>query len=161
MLRIEGSRSRWHIPAELRAPGGGIRCAVPSRNIALTSEADFGWRSPGRMVTNLKLTKVEFQIMEPFWNLGELSIREVQDAIKARRAYTTIQTIVYRLEVKLALRRVGKIGNFHIFAPVISRKKAERRLVDDLLAQMGGRSEPILKHLIASGKLTLDDVKNA
>lgn len=114
-------------------------------------------------MTNPKLTKFEFEIMETFWNLGELSIREVQEALpgKSRRAYTTIQTIVYRLVVKTALERVGKIGNFHIFAPVVSRKKAQNRLVDDLLAQLGGTSEPILKHLIESGKLTLNDVKNA
>ena len=101
--------------------------------------------------------------METFWSRGELSIREVQEAIpgKSRRAYTTIQTTVYRLEVKRALRRVGKIGNFHIFAPVISRKKAQNRLVDDLIALLGGRPEPVLAHLIASGKLTLDDVKDA
>ena len=101
--------------------------------------------------------------METFWSRGELSIREVQEAIpgKSRRAYTTIQTTVYRLEVKRALRRVGKIGNFHIFAPAISRKKAQNRLVDDLIALLGGRPEPVLAYLIASGKLTLDDVKDA
>ena len=101
--------------------------------------------------------------METFWSRGELSIREVQEAIpgKSRRAYTTIQTTVYRLEVKRALRRVGKIGNFHIFAPVISRKKAQNRQVDDLIALLGGRPEPVLAHLISSGKLTLNDVKDA
>ena len=110
-----------------------------------------------------KLSKLEFQIMETLWNRGESSIREIQDAFpeKRRPAYTTIQTMVYRLEVKGIVRRVGKVGNFHIFAAAVSRSAAQRRLIDDLLALFGGRTQPVMAHLIESGKLTLDDVKEA
>jgi BlaI family transcriptional regulator, penicillinase repressor len=110
-----------------------------------------------------KLTKLELQIMETLWNRGNASIREIQDAFpeKSRPAYTTIQTTVYRLEGKKAVRRVKKVGNFHIFAAVISRSAAQRRLVDDLLALFGGSSQPVMAHLIESGKLTLEDVKEA
>lgn len=110
-----------------------------------------------------KLTKLELQIMETLWNRGSASIREIQEAFpeKARPAYTTIQTTVYRLEDKGALRRVKKVGNFHIFEAAVSRNAAQRRLVDDLLALFGGRTQPVMAHLIESGKLTLEDVKEA
>jgi BlaI family penicillinase repressor len=110
-----------------------------------------------------KLTKLELQIMETLWSRGNASIREIQDAFpdKNKPAYTTIQTTVYRLEGKKAVRRVKKVGNFHIFAAVISRSAAQRRLVDDLLALFGGSSQPVMAHLIESGKLTLDDIKEA
>jgi predicted transcriptional regulator len=110
-----------------------------------------------------KLTKLELQIMETLWSRGNASIREIQDAFpdKNKPAYTTIQTTVYRLEGKKAVRRVKKVGNFHIFAAVISRNAAQRRLVDDLLALFGGSSQPVMAHLIESGKLTLDDIKEA
>ncbi|MGO8817154.1 MAG: BlaI/MecI/CopY family transcriptional regulator [Terriglobia bacterium] len=110
-----------------------------------------------------KLTKLELQIMETLWTRGEASIREIQEAFpeKHRPAYTTIQTTVYRLEGKNALRRVKKVGNFHIFAAAISRDAAQRRLVDDLLALFGGRPQPVMAHLIETGKLTMDDVKEA
>jgi BlaI family transcriptional regulator, penicillinase repressor len=110
-----------------------------------------------------KLTKLELQIMETVWTRGEASIREIQEAFpeKHRPAYTTIQTTVYRLEGKNALRRVKKVGNFHIFAAAISRDAAQRRLVDDLLALFGGRPQPVMAHLIETGKLTMDDVKEA
>ena len=110
-----------------------------------------------------KLSKLEFQIMEAFWSRGASSIREVQESFPAKRrpAYTTIQTTVYRLEEKGALRRMGKVANFHIFEAAISRDAAQRTLVDDLLAVFGGRSQPVMAHLIESGKLTLDDVKEA
>ena len=110
-----------------------------------------------------KLSKLEFQIMEVLWTQGEASIREIQEAFPAKRrsAYTTIQTTVYRLEAKNVVRRVRKVGNFHIFAPSVSRSAAQRRLVDDLLALFGGRSQPVMAHLIESGKLTLADVKEA
>jgi len=110
-----------------------------------------------------KLTKFELQIMDALWTRGEASIREIQEAFpeKNRPAYTTIQTTVYRLEGKKALRRVKKVGNFHIFAPAISRDSAQRRLIDDLLALFGGRTQPVVAHLIESGKLTLADVKEA
>jgi BlaI family transcriptional regulator, penicillinase repressor len=110
-----------------------------------------------------KLSKLEFQIMEALWLQGELSIREIQETFTAKRrpAYTTVQTTVYRLEAKGIVRRVRKVGNFHIFAAAVSRDAAQRRLIDDLLAMFGGRSQPVMAHLIESGKLTLEDVKEA
>ena len=110
-----------------------------------------------------KLSKLEFQIMEVLWTQGEASIREIQEAFpeKRRPAYTTIQTTVYRLETKNVVRRVKKVGNFHIFAATVSRSTAQRRLVDDLLALFGGRTQPVMAHLVESGKLTLEDVKEA
>jgi BlaI family transcriptional regulator, penicillinase repressor len=110
-----------------------------------------------------KLTKLELQIMEEVWTRGRASIREIQEAFpeKKRPAYTTIQTTVYRLEGKKALRRVKKVGNFHIFEAAITRNAAQRKLVDDLLALLGGATQPVMAHLIESGKLTLEDVKEA
>ena len=110
-----------------------------------------------------KLTKLEFQIMEALWTRGASSIREIQESFleKHRPAYTTIQTTVYRLEGKAAVQRVKKVGNFHIFEAAVSRDAAQRRLIDDLLALFGGRTQPVMAHLIKSGKLTLDDVKEA
>ena len=110
-----------------------------------------------------KLSKLEFQIMEGLWTQGELSIRDIQETFPAkhRPAYTTIQTTVYRLEAKGVVRRVKKVGNFHIFAAAVSRNVAQRRLIDDLLALFGGRSQPVMAHLIESGKLTMEDVKEA
>jgi BlaI family transcriptional regulator, penicillinase repressor len=114
-------------------------------------------------VAEPKLSKLEFQIMEALWTQGEASIREIQETFPARRrpAYTTVQTTVYRLEAKNIVRRVKKVGNFHIFAAAVSRSAAQRRLVDDLLALFGGRTQPVMAHLIESGKLTLEDVKEA
>lgn len=110
-----------------------------------------------------KLAKLELQIMEALWSRGNASIREIQESFpeKDRPAYTTIQTTVYRLEVKKALRRVKKIGNFHVFEAAISRDAAQRKLIDDLLALFGGHTQPVMAHLIESGKLTLQDVKEA
>lgn len=110
-----------------------------------------------------KLTKLELQIMEALWNRGASSIREVQESFPARRrpAYTTIQTTVYRLETKQAVRRVKKISNAHIFEALVSRGAAQSRLIDDLLALFGGRTQPVMAHLIESGKLTLGDVQEA
>ena len=110
-----------------------------------------------------KLSKLELQILDTLWNHGEASIREIQEAFpaKGRPAYTTIQTTMYRMETKGVLRRVRKVGNFHIFAAAITRNAAQRRLVDDLLALFGGRTQPVMAHLIESGNLTLDDVKEA
>ena len=110
-----------------------------------------------------KLSKLEFQIMEALWTQGEASIREIQETFPAKRrpAYTTIQTTVYRLEGKKAVRRVKKISNAHIFEAVVSRNAAQGRLIDDLLGLFGGRTQPIMAHLVESGKLTLDDVKEA
>ncbi|MGC2401594.1 MAG: BlaI/MecI/CopY family transcriptional regulator [Acidobacteriaceae bacterium] len=110
-----------------------------------------------------KLSRLEFQIMEALWTRGELSIREIQEEFLAKRqpAYTTVQTTVYRLEAKGHVRRVRKVGNFHIFAAAISRDAAQRKLIDDLLALFGGRSQPVVSHLIEAGKLTMDDIKEA
>jgi predicted transcriptional regulator len=110
-----------------------------------------------------KLTKLEMRIMEALWDRGGLSIREIQEAFpeRGRPAYTTIQTTVYRLEAKKALRRTRKIGNAHIFEAVVSRHAAQRRLIDDLLSIFGGRTQPVMAHLIESGKLRLEDVRAA
>ena len=110
-----------------------------------------------------KLAKLELKIMETLWTRGEASIREIQEAFpeRSRPAYTTIQTTVYRLEIKKAVRRVKKVGNFHVFEAAVSRDAAQRKLVDDLLALFGGRTQPVMAHLIESGKLTLEDVKEA
>lgn len=110
-----------------------------------------------------KLTKPELRIMETLWSDGPLSVREIQERFPEsdRPAYTTIQTMVYRLEGKKALRRVRKIGNAHIFEAVVSRQAAQRRLIDDLLAFFGGRSQPVMAHLIEAGKLTMADVREA
>jgi BlaI family penicillinase repressor len=110
-----------------------------------------------------KLTKLELQIMETLWTRGSASIREIQEEFpeKDRPAYTTIQTTVYRLEAKNAVRRVKKIGNFHIFEAAVSRDAAQRKLIDELLALFGGRTQPVVAHLIETGRLTLDDVREA
>ena len=112
---------------------------------------------------NPKLSKLEMKIMETIWNCGSASIREIQEDFpeKDRPAYTTIQTTVYRLEAKKAVRRVKKVGNFHIFEAAISRDAAQRKLIDELLALFGGRTQPVMAHLIETGKLTLADVKEA
>jgi BlaI family transcriptional regulator, penicillinase repressor len=110
-----------------------------------------------------KLTKLELQIMEALWSRGPCSVREIQESFSAKKrpAYTTVQTTVYRLEVKKALRRVKKISTANIFEASVSREAAERRLIDDLLGLFGGRSRPIMAHLVESGTLTLDDVREA
>jgi len=110
-----------------------------------------------------KLSKLELQIMEALWTHGACSIREIHDAFpkRGRPAYTTVQTMVYRLEAKEMLRRAKKISNAHIFEATISRDVAQRRLVDDLIGLFGGRAQPVMAHLIESGKLTLDDIKEA
>jgi predicted transcriptional regulator len=110
-----------------------------------------------------RLSKLEFQIMDALWNQGEASIREIQEAFpeKKRPGYTTVQKTIYRMELKKVVRRVRKVGNFHIFAPTTTRDAAQRRLVDDLLAFFGGKSRPVVAHLIGAGKLTLEDVEFA
>jgi len=110
-----------------------------------------------------KLTKPEIQIMEILWNKGPCSIREIHDSLPAKKklAYTTVQTMVYRLEIKKSVRRVKKIATAFIFEAAVSREGAQRRLVDELLALFGGRSRPIMAHLVDSGALTLDDVREA
>lgn len=110
-----------------------------------------------------KLSKLEYQIMEVLWDKGEISLREIQEAFseEQRPAYTTVQTMVYRMETKGIVRRVRKVGNFHLFAASVTRDAAQRRLVDDLLALFGGRSQLLVAHLIKGGKLSLADVKEA
>jgi BlaI family transcriptional regulator, penicillinase repressor len=110
-----------------------------------------------------KLSKFELQIMEALWNHGPSSVREVLESFpeQDRPAFTTVQTMIYRLESKQAVRRAKKIGNALIFEAVISRDAAERRVVDDLLSVFGGRIQPLMSHLIEAGQLTLEDVEEA
>lgn len=107
--------------------------------------------------------KLELRILEALWERGPCSVREVQEAFSGRKrpAYTTVQTIMYRLEAKNALRRVRKIGNAHIFEALVTRDVAHRRLIDNLLGLFGGRAQPVMAHLIESGKLTRKDLKEA
>jgi predicted transcriptional regulator len=110
-----------------------------------------------------KLTRLELQIMEVLWTHGSCAIREIQEAFPKRNrpAYSTIQTTVYRLEVKKTLRRVRKISHAHIFEASISRGEAQGRLIDELLSLLGDRLQPVMAHLIQSRKLTLHDVREA
>ena len=110
-----------------------------------------------------RLSKLELQVMDAIWTRGASSVREVLETFpeKDRPAYTTVQTMVYRLEEKKAIRRVKKLGNAHLFEALLSRRAAQRRLIDELLAFFGGRSQPVMAHLIESGHLTLEDVKAA
>ncbi|MGB2633047.1 MAG: BlaI/MecI/CopY family transcriptional regulator [Candidatus Acidiferrum sp.] len=110
-----------------------------------------------------KLTKLELQIMDALWTQGGSSIREIQEAFpeRVRPAYSTVQTTVYRMERKKILRRVKKISNAHIFEASITRHAAQGRLIDELLSLFGGRTQPVMAHLVESGRLTLEDVKQA
>jgi len=106
---------------------------------------------------------MELQIMEALWTRGAASVREIQEQFpeSSRPAYTTVQTMVYRLESKKAIRRLRKIGNAHIFESLVSRGAVHRRLIDDLLGLFGGRGQPVVAHLVESGKLTLEDLEEA
>ena len=109
-----------------------------------------------------KLTKLELQIMDAFWTRGACSVREVQESFpEPRPAYTTIQTTVYRLERKKAVQLVKRISNANIFEAAISRNDAQRKLIDELLALLGGHGKPVMSHLIQSGSLSIEDVKEA
>jgi BlaI family penicillinase repressor len=110
-----------------------------------------------------RLTKLEMQVLEALWQKGACSVREIQESFSetGRPAYTTVQTVVYRLERKEALRCVKRISNANIFEAVISRNDAQRRLVDELLSLFGGRARLVMAHLVESGGLTLEDVKEA
>jgi predicted transcriptional regulator len=110
-----------------------------------------------------KLTKLELQIMDALWTRGACSVREIHETFPARGrpAFTTIQTTVYRLEGKKAVRLTKRISNANIFEAAISRHAARKRLIDDLLGLFGGETKPVMAHLIESGKLTLDDIKEA
>jgi BlaI family transcriptional regulator, penicillinase repressor len=111
-------------------------------------------------MTQPKLTKLELQILEALWARGKASIREIQEAFpQPRPAYTTIQTTVYRLEGKKAVRRTRKIGNAHIFEPMVARDVARHRLLDEILSFFGGRAQPMMAQLAEAGKLTIDDVR--
>jgi predicted transcriptional regulator len=107
-----------------------------------------------------RLTRLELQILELLWTRGNASIREIQEAFpEPRPAYTTVQTTVYRLETKRAVRRVRKISNAHIFEPVLPREDARRRLLDEVLRFFGGRAQPMMAQLVEAGKLTRDDLR--
>jgi BlaI family transcriptional regulator, penicillinase repressor len=110
-----------------------------------------------------RLSKLELRIMDVLWSKGPASVREVQESFPdgQRPAYTTIQTTMYRLEAKQAIRRTKKISNAHIFEPVMSRSAAHRRIIDELLGLFGGRTQPVMAQLIEAGKLTLDDLREA
>ena len=107
-----------------------------------------------------KLTKLELQILEALWAHGKASIREIQEAFpEPRPAYTTIQTTVYRLEEKNAVRRVRKISNAHIFEPIVARDVTRHRLLDEILSFFGGQAQPMMAQLAEAGKLSLGDVR--
>ncbi len=110
----------------------------------------------------IKLTKLELEIMEAVWVLGSASVREIQEQLPERKrpAYTTVQTIIYRLEEKGAVRRVKKIGNAHIFEPLVTRKAAHSRLIDDLLHVFGGSPQMLMAQLVETGQLTLEDIRS-
>jgi len=110
---------------------------------------------------SVKLTRFELEIMSALWDLGTASVREIQEQLPAQKrpAYTTVQTIIYRLEEKGAVRRLKKIGNAHIFEPVTTRKAAHHRLIQELLDLFGGSARPLMAHLVEIGKLTLDDIQ--
>jgi len=111
-------------------------------------------------VSKPKLTKLELQILDVLWTRERASIREIQEAFpEPRPAYTTVQTTVYRLEGKKAVRRVRKISNAHIFEPLVAREVARHRLLDEILAFFGGRAQPMMAQLAEAGKLTLEDVR--
>jgi len=110
-----------------------------------------------------KLTPLELQIMEALWNNGASSVREILETFpqKSRPAYTTVQTTVYRLERKGAVRCAKRISNANIFEAAMSRSDAQGRLIDDIVGLFGGHGKPVMARLIESGKLTLDDIKEA
>jgi predicted transcriptional regulator len=111
----------------------------------------------------MRLTRLELAVMNALWGRGTASIRELQEALPrgGRPAYTTVQTIVYRLEAKGAVRRVKRIGNANVFAPVVTRAAAHTRLIDDLLRVLGGSAEPLMAHLVETGKVTPADLDEA
>jgi BlaI family transcriptional regulator, penicillinase repressor len=110
-----------------------------------------------------KISRFELELLEQLWKLGPASVREVQESLPEthRPAYTTVQTMIYRLEEKKAVRRVKKIGNAHVFEAVVTRKPVHRKLIDDLLDLFGGSAAPVMAHLVDSGKLSLADVHAA
>lgn len=111
--------------------------------------------------SQIKLTRLEMEIMEAVWALGTASVREIQEQLPERKrpAYTTVQTIIYRLEEKGAVQRIKKIGNAHIFEAVVTRKAAHKRLIDDLLQVFGGSPRLLMAQLVETGQLTLEDLR--
>ena len=112
-------------------------------------------------MSSIKLTPYELEVMDILWRLEEASVREIQEAIvdRKRPAYTTVQTIVNRLEQKGAVKRSRRISNAFLFQPAITRKSVYRRIIDDVLDLFGGSAQPMVAHLLDSGKLTLEDLK--
>ena len=108
-----------------------------------------------------RISRFELQLLEKLWELGSCSVREIQESLpeKDRPAYTTVQTMIYRLEEKGAVRRVKKIGNAHLFQAVLTRKAVHKRLIGELLSLFGGSAAPVMSHLVETGKLTLADIK--
>ena len=115
------------------------------------------------MMSAPRLSKLELQIMEALWSKGPICVRDIQETFPepARPAYTTIQTTVYRMEAKGVVRRARKISNAHIFEAIVSRDAARGRLIDDLLDLFGGRTQPVMAHLVESGRLTMEDIDAA
>jgi len=117
---------------------------------------------PRRKITDPALTPLELEIMNVLWETGPANVQTVQAGVKGRElAYTTVQTMVYRLEAKKALRRARKVGNAHIFEAMISRDAAKARLVDEFLSLFGGRMQPVMAQLIEAGNLSPKDVADA
>jgi BlaI family penicillinase repressor len=114
-------------------------------------------------MTTPRLSKLELKIMETLWANGNSSVREIQESFPSRNrpAYTTIQTTITRMEAKKIVHRVKKIGTSYIFGAAVSRSDAQRRLIDDLLSLFGGRTQPVVAHLVKYGKLTPKDVREA
>lgn len=114
-------------------------------------------------MTSPRLSRLEMKVMEALWANGASSVREIHDVFprKGKPAYTTVQTMVYRLEAKGAVRRAKKIGNANIFEATVTRDAAQKRWLDEVLALFGGRSQPVMSHLIETGKLTLEDIREA
>jgi BlaI family penicillinase repressor len=110
---------------------------------------------------NRRVTKFELQLLEKLWSLGTASVREIQEALpdEDRPAYTTVQTMIYRLEEKGVVKRVKKVGNAHVFEAVLTRKTVHKRLISDLLDSLGGSPIPVMSHLVETGKLTLKDIR--
>ena len=110
---------------------------------------------------NRRVTRFELQLMEKLWDLGPCSVREIQEALpeEHRPAYTTVQTMIYRLEQKAAVRRVKKVGNAHVFEAVLTRMAVRKRLVAELLDMFGGAPASVMSHLVETGQLTLADIR--
>lgn len=109
----------------------------------------------------VSLSRLELEVMQPLWRLQQATVREIRDALPERRRpeYTTVQTIVYRLEAKGAVERVKKVGNAHVFAPAVTRKSMVGALVEDLVQRLGGTAEPVMAHLVESGKVGLKELR--